>query len=270
MLPYRAPPIPEHRADPEPLGHRSNSLDEDETDPSISQIEYDFQDDDCAEKELIGAYTLTKLAIMQRNGSLSDDFIRDIKTPQRFPKRTPKPMVSVEDLEQGFGKARQKWLTSTEHEQLPRLLERTIGPSICRKISRSIVFGVGSFSNQGMYELEDRSMLQFVAWMDIISMSRCRLSYPCVQHRSLTDGSVANMTLTPITLFAQEPNFNSVDEQFLANHHVTVVEHPKGYNEIDESTFTTSLYVPHDDIFIELRNGTPPLSLQPDLSELSQ
>lgn len=116
-----------------------------------------------------------KLTEMECEGDLNDKFIARLKAPAKEP-RWPEPAEkSVHEVELNFTSTSEKWRERPEREGIIQILEKMIPREVCEKISKSVCFGLSSFSNDGLYEMENRAMMQFVMWMDLVEMRKLQM-----------------------------------------------------------------------------------------------
>ncbi|EXJ91058.1 hypothetical protein A1O1_04165 [Capronia coronata CBS 617.96] len=150
---------------------------------------------------------------------------------------TPRPMkpvkgTTVDTMRAQYNRIEANWLESDLCRSLKEILRRYLGGGR-REISNCVVFGSGSFCGDEIH------------WVDRHESAY----YQIAAFRTVADTIEQIQGHWP-PCYAQEPFYNELDAAFLANMHITRVDHPQGFNLLDEASF---VYSPAAEPEVELR-----------------
>ncbi|KAL5359397.1 hypothetical protein BJX96DRAFT_174314 [Aspergillus floccosus] len=129
--------------------------------------------------------------------------------------------LTLPDLQSQLTAHQRRWAASTTAGIVRDTLRRVLGSSSCSTPLNIVCIGLGSpsgFLRGGWVDRRSVSMYQLAALLTVIE--ECRAS----------DSS------TPVPVYAQDPVFNALDESLLAALGVTVVQHPRAFDEVSART----------------------------------
>lgn len=120
--------------------------------------------------------------------------------------------ITAEDLQRDFHKKRKLWQASSCRKALIQTLDKSRQDEGW-VLTKAICLATGSFSTHN-FEMNKRSMLQLACFIDLAEV-------------------MGEESGAKIEMFAQEPSYNKVDEEFLAGLSITVLHIPAGMNPYD-------------------------------------
>ncbi|KAI9676465.1 MAG: hypothetical protein M1817_000622 [Caeruleum heppii] len=145
---------------------------------------------------------------------------RHSHTEQRKLEPAPIPKgCTLPQLQEEFARHETTWKNSTCHDALERRLRQAVDGMGSARLKRCVCVGLGSLSGERSRRI---SMVQ------LNCLRQCLKILAAIHQID--------------QIYAQDPVFNSLDEQLLATMNITVVQDPEAFDLIDETTF---LLAPH-------------------------
>ncbi|GES64267.1 hypothetical protein ATEIFO6365_0008033700 [Aspergillus terreus] len=152
--------------------------------------------------------------------------LRTTNADQILPAEAP-AALTLPGLQTQFTAHQGRWAASTTAGVVRDTLRRVLGNSSSSSSGSAplniVCIGLGSpsgFLRGGWVDRRSVSMYQLAALVTIID--ECRASHPSIS------------TATPV--YAQDPVFNALDESLLDSLGVTVVQHPRAFDEVSSRT----------------------------------
>jgi hypothetical protein len=130
--------------------------------------------------------------------------------------KTPKSPYTFAEVEADFRVYERKWLRSIPYTTLRKQLSSSVAPLDINKI---VAFGLGSLR---CGEYASRSHTQHAALLTMASI-------------------IEKVTGQNVQCFTQDPAYNEVDQEFLRNQRITVLNDPHGFLKIDANTLVFSV-----------------------------
>ena len=142
----------------------------------------------------------------------------------------PISAYTPQEAERFFRKSQENWESSETCQQLRSTILSPRG--ISSKIDSIVAFACSTMS-LGRHDesLEESILIQRAVYQHALILT--------LQHILLEADSQHNSV--PLTCYAQDPIYTAGDKTILKNHSITVLDDPRGFLEVDESTMVLSI-----------------------------